>query len=782
MAAPRNLRGFLKRALIRRNLTRNFTLILIAAALALAGVALAQHAPLSIRVDAEPSHLGFYVDGQYFAQPAAFFWLPGSYHVLSAPAIQEGRMPGMRYTFDGWYTGNTKLEQQGSQLIVTADPAFQIYRAVYRTQYLLRIVLETCPEDHGNCATPGSVFVDGARLTSATELWIEAGKTVRLEAIPNPGFVCAGWVAPPIDTGFTASLTMTGPSMVMPRFLPAQKVRLETNPSGFQILADRTPVTAPVTFDWGYGTVHSLIPVSPQMDLQGRTWVFQKWSDGGPATRAYKVPMGERQASLTAEFVPGARVTFATNPPGLKLRIDGRDDWYGGYNFSWGVGETHAVEAPAEQMDSNGRKWVFRGWSNGGAAAQEVTIAPDHAETGLRLTANYEALGLLTIQASAGIAAATVDGVTCALPCTVHGEPGSQIQLSVPVTFASGDDARFDFRGWSDGSTAAERTVTLDSANHTLSANYVLMNRLALISEPAGGALFHCEPSSADGFYEAGTSVAIRVEDRPGFHFRRFEGDLTGSFTPGVLAMSAPRFVRAVLEEVPYIAPAGVRNAAGETPTEALAPGSAITIFGANLAPAVELGPESPLAQAIAGVTVRMGERLLPLFFVSPEQINAQLPSDLEPGEYTLTVWRDKRSEVSATFTVARNAPGLFQNYVGDQAWALALHPDGSVVTPESPAKKGEVVTVYGTGFGPTVPRTLDGFAVPEAPAYLLADEAEVVAGEFTAAPQWIGLAPGRVAVNAFRFLVAPELPSGAVPLKLRVNGVESNSVLLAVE
>ena len=53
------------------------------------------------------------------------------------------------------------------------------------------------------------------------------------------------------------------------------------------------------------------------------------------------------------------------------------------------------------------------------------------------------------------------------------------------------------------------------------------------------------------------------------------------------------------------------------------------------------------------------------LIYVSPDQINAQLPGDLEPGDYRLTVRTEGMPDVKSDFTVVRNAPGLFVNMVG---------------------------------------------------------------------------------------------------------------------
>ena len=60
------------------------------------------------------------------------------------------------------------------------------------------------------------------------------------------------------------------------------------------------------------------------------------------------------------------------------------------------------------------------------------------------------------------------------------------------------------------------------------------------------------------------TNVTITAEAKPGFRFRRWDGDLAGTFRSGAVNMSMSRLVRAMLDKVPYVAPTGVRNAAAD--------------------------------------------------------------------------------------------------------------------------------------------------------------------------------------------------------------------------
>jgi uncharacterized protein (TIGR03437 family) len=194
-------------------------------------------------------------------------------------------------------------------------------------------------------------------------------------------------------------------------------------------------------------------------------------------------------------------------------------------------------------------------------------------------------------------------------------------------------------------------------------------------------------------------------------------------------------------------------------------------------------GPDSPLVQTLAGVTVTVDDRLLPLLFVSPGQINAQLPSDLAEGVQTLRVHSEGQPDVSGTFTVQRNAPGLFYKPIAGKPYLVVLHQDGSLVSSKSPAHRGELVTAMGTGFGPYQVQPLDGFAAPNSDRYKLIDRAELVFGDKIIEPEYAGAAPGRVGMTAIRFRVRDPLPQAAtIEIKARINGHNSNTVLLPLE
>jgi uncharacterized protein (TIGR03437 family) len=130
-----------------------------------------------------------------------------------------------------------------------------------------------------------------------------------------------------------------------------------------------------------------------------------------------------------------------------------------------------------------------------------------------------------------------------------------------------------------------------------------------------------------------------------------------------------------------------------------------------------------------------------------------------------------------------RNAPGLFPLIVGSQISALVLHQDGSLVTPTAPALRGETLTLYATGLGPTTPARPEGLAVPATPSYAIQDPVTVMIDNLTFTPTSSFAAPGQVGLDLIQFQIDSTAPSGsAIPFTLVVNGVYSNTLSLPIQ
>jgi uncharacterized protein (TIGR03437 family) len=393
----------------------------------------------------------------------------------------------------------------------------------------------------------------------------------------------------------------------------------------------------------------------------------------------------------------------------------------------------------------------------------------------------YQLLGTATLNTVPQGLPLQVDGVSCDAPCTIEKDAGTSVNVSAPSVRKIDSRSRLVFQGWND-SADPTRAIVLSAESKNLTANYKPQNLLSLAATPPEGASFILNPVSTDSFYDAGSLVSIAAKIVAGFRINSWGGDLSGASPSMAITLDSPRSALLLLDRVPGIAPLGVRSAALGASAESVAPGSLISIFGASLAPALEIGPASPLTQTLAGVTVRADDTFLPLVFVSPSQINAQLPSAIAEGKHKITVRWEGKPETSADIMVARNAPGLFGANPPDQPVGSFVRASGQAVTTDSPARAGEIVSALGTGFGPYIVQPPDGFLFDETAGYALKDSVSIIVNDLTIDALYAGRSDAGVGVEVVRFRVPSNLPdSPLLPVKIRINGQESNTVLLPV-
>ena len=762
----------------------------------------------------------FAVDGVVYAGAASFLWPTGSKHTLQffldgTQNYQSSVDGTVQYGFNGW-VDNAALLTAGANPVqtVTADPRITSFTAKLTVNYRVALNFFTPPDGlspacpavgsiPSDVFRPGVVTVAGFCFWSSANLFVPAGPVV-LNAIPFPGFVFLGWQSSQSSTAFLTTLTIKGPTTISPMFSPAKRVTFQTNPPALNVLIDHTvtstrsgtgacqsqalPLQAPATitplcvgdFDFAPNSTHNIAGVSPQYDLYGKSWVFDSWSNGAVQNALFTADASSSPLTLTANFVPGVPVSFVTAPTGLKLMVDGRVNWPS-YNFVWGQGTTHQVSAPAQTSDFRGRKYTFQGWSNAGPNAQSITLDANSAANGVRMIASYSILARVVLQTSPPGLPLTVNGAACHTPCTLDVPTGSQLSLASAASFTTGPGARLDLTGWTDGA-ASDHTFTVKTDYSSITASYSPSFQLSTGSNPPAGAQFALSPASPDNFYPLNSTVTVTANPMPGFQFVRWNGDLSGTYSTGYLTVSRPVTVMALLSRTPYIAPTGVTNAAGTTPVSAVAPGSLIAISGESLTGSSITGPTNPLSQSLGGVSVLLGDRLLPMVSVSPQLIVAQIFSDLADGNYTLTVESVGQPDVSGTLNIVRNAPGLFTQAGSNPALALALHEDGTPITLTSPAKTGELVSIFGTGFGAYTQTLLDGFQPPGNPPSVQ-DPVQVTVGTSTIVPVSSNAAAGYVGYTVTRFRVTPDMPTGTnAAVNVQVNGQQSNTVLLPLQ
>ena len=245
-------------------------------------------------------------------------------------------------------------------------------------------------------------------------------------------------------------------------------------------------------------------------------------------------------------------------------------------------------------------------------------------------------------------------------------------------------------------------------------------------------------------------------------------------------------------KEIPLVHAGGVVNGASfvPAPDNFVAPNSIVSIFGVDLALRTQAvtsdtleGGKLPLR--LGGITVNIGGQQAPLYFVSPTQINAQLPANLtpRPQPWELTIVREGLSDPPAAKSdvfVREAAPGLFP---------VVAHVDFSVVgrgdpAGSWPATPGEVVILFGTGFGPSQPPVDTGQLPPFAASTQLPHRV-FIAGQELAPEQvlYFGQAPLFAGLQQVNIVLPEALATGDYEVQVEVAGAMSQTgVLIAVD
>ncbi len=236
---------------------------------------------------------------------------------------------------------------------------------------------------------------------------------------------------------------------------------------------------------------------------------------------------------------------------------------------------------------------------------------------------------------------------------------------------------------------------------------------------------------------------------------------------------------RVTLAPGPQILPGGVVNAGNFTPR--LAPGSLVSVFGWNLGLEDRSPASLPLPAELAGTVVTLNGQALPLFFVSPSQINAQLPYGIR-GSATLRV-STPNAAAEAAIVVAPAAPALVRIPAGGApAPAIVRGSDGALISDASPAAPGDALIVYVVGLGEVAGPIAPGHPAPARPPLSTRDPVEVRLGERPLAPVFAGLVPGYAGLYQVNLILPPDLPGGLYALRVLVNGAASESASLPVD
>jgi adhesin/invasin len=225
----------------------------------------------------------------------------------------------------------------------------------------------------------------------------------------------------------------------------------------------------------------------------------------------------------------------------------------------------------------------------------------------------------------------------------------------------------------------------------------------------------------------------------------------------------------------PQLGSDGVVNGASFLPGP-IAPGSLFTIFGTQLAGVQLLSQGPAYGTSLGGVSMTIDGIPAPLQYVSPGQINAQVPFEVALGQQSLVLTFNGAS-TTVPVTIGAAAPGIFQV----NGRGAILNQDSSLNSSGNPALVGSTVSVFFTGGGLVTPAATTGQPAP--PSMLSMTNAATTAtiGTQPATVTFSGLAPGFVGLSQANIQV-PSLPTNDYPVVLTVNGMASNSGIVTVK
>ena len=341
------------------------------------------------------------------------------------------------------------------------------------------------------------------------------------------------------------------------------------------------------------------------------------------------------------------------------------------------------------------------------------------------------------------------------------GGPANQAKLGEPVGLALDKDGNL---------------YIADRANSAIRRVAAPLSPDSLISTPVGIGIYGFggdgrQASDAQLAYPTGVAVtAAGVMYIADWHNQRVRRALPGIGIPQ-----------------PFMYDDGVVNGASFAPPPArVTAGSVVSIFGRRLAlgrasaSAVPL-PVSLLEPKVAvSVTAAGRTSFMPLFYVSPDQINAQLPVELPAtGTAQVVVRIGEVQSASVTINLSPSETGVFTYGTNH---AITVNQDGQLNTSAAPAPRGSTIVVYLTGQGELHPAIPTGQPAPIDPLSRTAFPVRVAIGGKTARVDFLGATPGFVALCQANIVVPDDAAAGEQPMVINVDGHDSNVTIVSIK
>ncbi|HEX3880660.1 MAG TPA: protease pro-enzyme activation domain-containing protein [Bryobacteraceae bacterium] len=214
---------------------------------------------------------------------------------------------------------------------------------------------------------------------------------------------------------------------------------------------------------------------------------------------------------------------------------------------------------------------------------------------------------------------------------------------------------------------------------------------------------------------------------------------------------------------------AGMSNAA--TGVQSYAPGMIMSIYGTAFGTAVEGAYTIPLPDYLSGFSAMINGVAAPLYYVSANQVNVQIPYETQPGRATLQIWTPWQT-ISRSFTVSTVAPGIF------------TFADGTL-NPTRTSSAGTEIAMYITGEGAVTPSLATGATpgprattpAPKQPISITVGGVPVPASSI----EFAGVPNGLVGVTQVNFTIPSNVPTGAQPVVVTQGTTSSPAGMITI-
>jgi uncharacterized protein (TIGR03437 family) len=238
-------------------------------------------------------------------------------------------------------------------------------------------------------------------------------------------------------------------------------------------------------------------------------------------------------------------------------------------------------------------------------------------------------------------------------------------------------------------------------------------------------------------------------------------------------------------------------SASGFGAFSAGAPGGYIEIYGSNLAGTTRGWATADFTGSTANhaptsldsVSVTINGRTAFVNYVSPTQVNVQVPDSFpKAGSYPVVLTYQAQISAPYSFTINPVEPGLLAPAsfnVGGRQYVAAVHGANNALVannipgvPSAPAKPGETIVIYGTGWGGVTDTSAIAGEVNTRISNL-DGSVQFTIGSTPAQVAYAGLAPGLVGVDQLNVVVPDSAPNGDLPLTATLNGSAIPQTLL---